>query len=365
MSWLLAFAGFALLIVLHEAGHFAAAKAVGMRVERFALFFPPLLVRKKVGETEYAIGAVPLGGYVRITGMNPHEEIPPEVEHRAYYKQPAWKRIVVIAAGPAVNIVIALAIFTAYFAIEDEKVYKPTPVVYDVSKDSPADGVLRKGDVLVAVDGKRGSLETLRDQLRTHRCAGAQKDGCAAASPARLTIRRDGREMTVAARPRWSTEVKPARPLLGFQFDQELVRVVPVGAGEALQISVERSWEIAEATVSGIVRLFYDSEARDEVSGVVGSYETTRQTFEFDTSRAVLILGLISLSLAIINLFPFLPLDGGHIFWAVAEKIRGKPIPFSVLERVSVVGFLLVAFLFVTGLTNDIDRLSGEGFGVR
>ena len=94
MSWLLAFLGFAALVILHEAGHFFAAKAVGMRVERFALFFPPLIARRKRGETEYAIGSIPLGGYVKITGMNPAEEIPPEHAHRAYYRQPVWKRIV-------------------------------------------------------------------------------------------------------------------------------------------------------------------------------------------------------------------------------------------------------------------------------
>src|SRR6185312_15921672 len=104
MSWFLAFAGFAALIILHEAGHFAAAKAVGMRVERFSLFFPPLIAKVKRGETEYAIGALPLGGYVKITGMNPTEEIPPEHKHRAYYKQPVWKRVVVISAGPLVNV---------------------------------------------------------------------------------------------------------------------------------------------------------------------------------------------------------------------------------------------------------------------
>ena len=110
MSFVLAFLGFAVLIILHELGHFTAAKAVGMRVERFSLFFPPLVARRKWGETEYAIGAIPLGGYVKITGMNPQEEIPPQVAHRAYYRQPVWKRIVVIGAGPAVNIVLAFLI---------------------------------------------------------------------------------------------------------------------------------------------------------------------------------------------------------------------------------------------------------------
>src|SRR3954449_8540557 len=98
MSWFLALLGFMALIVLHEFGHFAAAKAVGMRVERFALFFPPLLLRKKIGETEYAIGSIPAGGYVKISGMSPAEDLPDEVRTGAYYSQPIWKRIVVIAA---------------------------------------------------------------------------------------------------------------------------------------------------------------------------------------------------------------------------------------------------------------------------
>jgi hypothetical protein len=94
VSYLLAFAGFSALIILHELGHFAAAKAVGMRVERFSLFFPPLIWRwrPKRSETEYAIGATPLGGYVKITGMNPAEDIPPEVLPRAYFRQPVWCR---------------------------------------------------------------------------------------------------------------------------------------------------------------------------------------------------------------------------------------------------------------------------------
>ena len=113
MSYFLAFAGFAALIILHEFGHFTAAKAVGMRVERFSLFFPPLLAKVRRGETEYAVGAVPLGGYVKITGMNPNERIPPEIAHRAYYRQPVWKRIVVIFAGPFMNFLIAFAIIWA------------------------------------------------------------------------------------------------------------------------------------------------------------------------------------------------------------------------------------------------------------
>src|SRR4051812_20161019 len=117
MSWLYVFLGFCALILLHEAGHFVAAKATGMRVEGFFLFFGPTLWSFKRGETEYGIKSIPLGGYVKINGMNPEEEMPPGEEHRAYYRQKVWKRIVVAAAGPAVNIVLAFVILFAVFDI--------------------------------------------------------------------------------------------------------------------------------------------------------------------------------------------------------------------------------------------------------
>jgi regulator of sigma E protease len=114
-----------------------------------------------------------------------------------------------------------------------------------------------------------------------------------------------------------------------------------------------------------VVARILDAEQREQISSVVGSYEVTRQAIEFDAQRALLVLAVISLSLAIINLFPFLPLDGGHIFWSIVEKIRGRPVSFSVMERASVLGFVLVLMLFAIGLSNDIDRLTGEGFDIR
>ena len=101
---------------------------------------------------------------------------------------------------------------------------------------------------------------------------------------------------------------------------------------------------------------------RAQLHGIVGGFKVTQQRFAFDTTQALYTLAIISLSLAIINLFPFLPLDGGHIFWAVAEKVRGRRIPFAVMERASVVGFVLILFIFVIGLSNDISTLSGRGF---
>ena len=373
MSYLLAFAGFAALIILHELGHFVAAKSVGMRVERFVLFFPPIVARwrPKNSETEYGIGAIPLGGYVKITGMNPGEELAPEIAHRAYYRQPVWKRVVVISAGPIVNIVLAFLILWALFASRPMQLGQP--VVDRIEKGSPAQGVLQPGDRLVSVDGTPGyapglsaregekRVEALRKQIGAHSCAGTPKQGCAATEPVRLVVLRDGKRRTLEVTPRYDQVAR--RLLIGFGFE---TRGVDVGVGEAAGLSVTGMWNVTTTTVDKIVRIFFDEQARSEVSGVVGSYEATRQTLEFDTVRAVSILALISLSLGIINLFPFLPLDGGHIFWALAEKVRGRAISFRVMERASIVGFMLVLFLFYVGLSNDIGRLSsGEGFGVR
>ena len=387
MSYFLAFAGFALLVILHELGHFVAAKKVGMRVERFSLFFPPLIWRwrPKGSETEYAIGAIPLGGYVKISGMSPEEELPAEVAGRAYLRQAVWKRIVVIAAGPAVNIVLAFVILWGLYATT--ALTFTQPVVEQVVKGSPAAAALEPGDRLLSVDGRPGyapglhpkdapeRVTELMDAIRSHACAGKPVIGCRAEQPVELAVLRDGRRLSLEVTPRFErltaaeaagarrTGAPQGRMLVGFQFGRETVEF---GTLEAAAYGGEIMWTVTTTTVESIVRLFFDEEARDQVSGVVGSYEATRQSIEFDIKQAVYILGLISLSLGVINLFPFLPLDGGHIFWALAEKLRGRPIPFRVMERAGVVGFMLVLFLFYIGLTNDIGRLSsGEGFGVR
>jgi len=358
MSWVLAFAGFCLLIVLHELGHFAAAKWCGMRVEKFSLFFGKPLWKVRRGETEYGVGWIPAGGYVKISGMNPREELPPEVQARAYFRQPVWKRLVVIGAGPLVNLVLAFLILWALFWARG--MVESTNIVERVEPGQPAAGVLQSGDRILAVDGREGDLTRLSQQIATHRCEGRPVDGCRASSPAELRIRRDGRVRTVEIVPEYDGELNRTR--VGFGFS---VRDVPLGPGESAGQSVDTMWTVTSETVGVIVRLFYSPEARDNVSGIVGSYETTRRSFDVDLARAVFILGLISLSLAVVNLFPFLPLDGGHIFWALAEKVRGRAIPFAVMERASIVGFVLIIMLFAIGLENDVDRLRNGEFDVR
>lgn len=365
MTWLLAFAGFAMLIVLHELGHFAAAKAVGMRVEKFSLFFGQMWAKRTHGETTYGIGWIPLGGYVKISGMNPHEELPPEEAHRAYYRQPVWKRIVVIAAGPAVNLVIAFVLLWGLFAIHGVQPVgdRGSRIVERTENNSPAEGVLQPGDRILSVDGVT-QLEKLPLQISTHECAvQPPTPNCRAETPAVIRLERDGEVRTVEITPVYDASQDVQRTRVGFGFAPSAYEELPVG--EAATFAADRMWWAVRTTASAIVKIVYDSEARKNVSGVVGSYDETRHSITMSTADAVLILALISLSLAVINLFPFLPLDGGHIFWALAEKVRGRPISFAVMERAGMVGFALVAILFIIGLNNDIGRLTNEGFHTR
>lgn len=409
MSWVLVVAGFAALIMVHEGGHFVVAKLTGMRVERFFLFFPPKLVSFRRGETEYGIGMIPLGGFVKITGMNPEEleaaergdnvehkpglleqlegadsgkdtpqpiegdgPVDPEVIERAYYNQPVWKRIAVIAAGPVVNIVVA---FVLLFAV-----YLSLPVpdgiqVESVQAGTPAAGVLKPGDRLLAVDGARATIPDLSkiddanrrinvandkfahitNVIRGHHCAGGRSPNCRSKAPVTVKVERDGKVRTFQIPTYYDPDHHRYR--LGIEFKAVGTATAHQSPIEAAHLAVDKMWFVTSRTLSVIGRIFQPAE-RKQISSVVGGSQALNQAIGFNAHEGIFVLAVISLSLGLINLFPFLPLDGGHIFWSLVEKIRGRRVPFAVIERASAVGFLLVLCLFAIGLTNDIGRLT-------
>jgi regulator of sigma E protease len=363
MSWLFVFLGFSLLIVLHEAGHFFAAKATGMRVEKFFLFMGPKLVSIKRGETEYGIAALPIGGYVKISGMSSEEELPPEVVPRAYYRKPVWQRIVVIAAGPAVNIVLAFLILLGVYYLNAQQVNQ---TVGEVTTGAPAAAVLKKGDRILAVDGKsypslnrEARLKRFGEDVAAHKCAGEQTDGCRAATPVTLTVKRQGQLRTISVRPEYKKEY--GRSLIGFSYGSEAEEI---SLGTAASRSLSLIWLVTHKTAAVFSRIF-ESEQRKEISGIVGISDVAHQTVQESVAKSLFLLAVVSLSLGLINLLPILPLDGGHIFWSLMEKLRGEPVSLRVMERATVVGIVLVVLLVFVGLSNDIGRLGGEGFSGR
>jgi regulator of sigma E protease len=370
MNWLITILGIMALIVLHELGHFAVAKAVGMRVERFSLFFPPKLAGIKRGETEYMIGAIPAGGYVKITGMNPEEieGLPPEVARRAYYSQAPWKRIVVILAGPGVNLLIAFALFwVVLFAgsingaatLEGVnpglQTLKPTTAIGAVKRNMPAAGILRPGDRILTVDGRPVSERTAVEAISSHRCPGVATEGCLGRTPVAVTVRRAGQIVKLSIVPRYNNEAK--RMLLGFEFAAPSPKSFGVLA--AAGASGREMWAMTTQTFSGLAKAFTSAKQRHQISSIVGISQVTEQAVASGPGRALVVIGYVSLVLAVLNLLPFLPLDGGHVLWAVAEKLRGRRVSLAAMWRFSSVGIALLLFLVINGFSNDIGRLGG------
>jgi regulator of sigma E protease len=362
--------GFMALIVLHELGHFVVAKAVGMRVERFSLFFPPRLAGIKRGETDYAIGAIPAGGYVKITGMSPMElqQVDLRVSDRAYYMQAPWKRIVVILAGPGVNILIAFLLFWAvllsgslhgatalYNLDESVTTLRPTSHIAGVAKGGPAVRAgVQRGDRIVAVDGRPAGGIAAQRAIVADRCAGTLVAGCQGAAPIRLTVLRDKRRVELSIVPRYEPAAR--RMLIGVSFGDVAKSFGPLSAAGA---AIAEMWHVTGGALTHYVKALTQPKARHELHSIVGITEVGQETFAAGAGYAFVFLGFLSLVLAIVNLFPFLPLDGGHVLWSLGEKLRGRRISLMAMYRYSSVGIVLMLFLFVNGVGNDLSHLTG------
>jgi regulator of sigma E protease len=259
----------------------------------------------------------------------------------AYWRASAWKRIFVIAAGPVTNLVFAILALAVVFMLGVPS--EATKTVAAVSKGTPAEAMgLQPGDELVEVNGRPGELAELREAIR-------ESEG----RPVALTVQRGDEQLALEGRARFDEERDTY--LLGFSFD---VRYESYGPLEALGLAFETTWEVTKAIGASLGRLVTGS-GRDEVASVVGITAVSSESLEAGFRYYLQVLAFISLSLALLNLLPLLPLDGGHIAFSIAERIRGRAIPREAYERFSMVGIALVLLLFVIGLSNDVDRLRG------
>ncbi|HLB19061.1 MAG TPA: site-2 protease family protein [Gaiellaceae bacterium] len=407
MSILIAILGLAGLILVHEAGHFFVARAVGMKPRRFYLGFPPALVKVVRNGIEYGIGAIPLGGYVKIPGM--HRPAPsdldvqlapalaedpslfpkvarvkraleagdldtardalPELERAvedasltpaagraarrsveelrdglssdAYWRQRTWKRIAVIFAGPGVNILVAILLITLgyIFGVPGD----PDRTVKTVKAHTPAASVgLRSGDTIIAVNGgETPNFDTVSRLIRASK-----------GKPVTVTVLRDGQVLKLGP---VRTKQIGSRWALGFQPGW---KEVSYGPARALTRSLSMTWATTKATLTFLPRLATGA-GRKQVSSPVGIVDVSSQAVSLTFTLYLQILGLISLSLAILNLLPLLPLDGGHILFSIIEGLRGRAVGREVYERVSAVGIALFLVLMLIGLSNDINHLGG------
>jgi regulator of sigma E protease len=236
----------------------------------------------------------------------------------------------------------------------------PSTSISGVGSKTPAAHGLRAGDRIVSVDGIPATIEGARAQVNTHRCAGKQTLGCTSATPVHLVVLRDGQRVAVSLYPRYEETLDRhghpvKRMLLGFSFGSPK----SFGAIGAAGASAAVMWNTTTSTLTHFADALTSSKTRGELHSIVGISEVGQETVAAGAGYALVFLGFLSLVLAVINLFPFLPLDGGHVLWSVAEKVRGRRISLLAMYRFSSVGILLMLFLVINGVGNDISRLAG------
>jgi len=347
------------LVLVHEAGHMVVAKWCGMRVERFSIFFGRPWVSFRRGETQYGIGWLPLGGYVKITGMTRDEELPPEVVPRAYYAAATWKKVATIFAGPFVNLVVAFLCFALYFWIGVPS-FQATNGVDAVTPGSPAAAVgMAPGDRLLAVNGVATTGEQGMDRVRAELQANP-------GSPVTVRYADAGTPVTRTVTLQ-SAEGPDGQPIgrLGVQFRLDQGARQSEGPVGGLTTAGRYTWFLIEENAKGIGQLFTSEQAREQVGSVVAIGAVYNEVAGDGLTEIIRFIGLISLVLAIFNLLPIFPLDGGHILFALLEKLKGSPISTRVYERSAMVGWAVILIVFVFALQNDIGKLAGDGFQIR
>jgi regulator of sigma E protease len=346
MSWLIAAFGIIILVVLHEMGHMFTAKAVGMKVRRFALFFPPYIWRKQIGETEVVCGILPLGGSISILGFTDKEEVDEAEESRTYRSAHPLRQMVVILAGPMVNLIFAFVVIMIYFTLLGPETISRQ--VAQIAPQSPASQTLEVEDQIVAVNGRQGEATELAQIISEVKCP-SLTPGCQG-PPLTLSILRDDQERNIQVRPVYDPETERMRVGFSFLIDRE-----PIGVLDALDLSTTQLWTLARETAKIPVKIF--TEEREQLGSIVGAYEITRQTTKDSIADGLLILAIISGALCFINLLPLMPLDGSHALVSLIRLVTKKQLSMKVLERWSIIGIICILILFTIGLSNDIGRI--------
>jgi regulator of sigma E protease len=347
------------LVIVHEAGHLLVARWTGVRILRFSVGFGPRLLTFKRGHTEYAISAIPLGGYVKMSGEQHTEHHVPKPWD--YLAKPPGTRAAIIVAGPLVNYLVAfLSLWTVYVIGYPELL----PVVGKVLDDMPAQAAgLQPGDRVRAINGR--PIHTWEDLTKT--VYGSP------GSPLTLRVERGRTARTVNVTPTSKEMTDP----FGRAKTVGLIGVAPSGEFEpyrlepvqALGRAFRQQVQWTEETLVAMGSLLTGKLAlRDSVTGPIGLVYLTSDAVKLGIAPVLFLASLFSLSLGIFNLFPIPILDGGHLFFLAIEQLRGKAVSMKVQERAAQVSFVLLMTLVLVISFNDLHRFGllkwvGELFG--
>ena len=338
------------LIFFHELGHFLVARLFGVGVEKFSLGFGPRLVGKTVGITDYRISAIPLGGYVKMVGEEPDADLEPSQIPLSFTHKHVIKRILIVAAGPFFNLLLAVVIFFGLFQISGT--YILLPVVGTVQEDSPAmAGGLKTGDRVLSVDGR--DVETWEQMAEAISESGGRA--------LHLGVHRDDERLDLVVTP----ESKSLPNIFGEDVPRFVIGISSAGETVARRLNVFQSlgegvlqtYRIAELTVISIVKLIQGSISAKTLGGPLMIAEMAGQQAKEGAANLVFFIALISINLAILNFLPIPVLDGGHMLFFAIELVRGRPVSLRVREIAQQAGMLILLMLMIFVFYNDITRI--------
>ena len=342
------------LIFVHELGHFIAAKRSGIKVEKFSLGFPPNLVSKKIGETEYCLGIIPLGGYVKMKGDIPDfadNDTPPAGEPGEFMSAPGWKKAIVISAGPFMNFIAAFFLFVIMIWAWGNPVVRPNSTeIGAIKPEAPADKAgLKEGDVIISIDGR---FFANFDQLASHIWSKPDQDIV-------IKYRRDGIDQLVTVRTAKNNFVDS----LGVEKTQGMIGVEPIydfyptGLTTAIREGALATVFVSGVTLEFLYKLVTRQESVKNIGGPIMIADQAGKAFRRGLPYLFNLAAFLSINLGILNILPIPVLDGGHLVFLSIEAIRRKPIPFKkrlIWQQIGM-GLLLLFMVFVA--YNDIARL--------
>ncbi len=337
-----------LIILVHEWGHFFMARRIGVKVERFSFGFGPQLARFKRGGTEYCVCLLPFGGYVKLAG-EAAEGSPTAAKRWEYRGRSVWERIAIVLAGPVINYVLGFVLFFLVFLVGAPVV---TTEVGRLLEGFPAEQAgLQVGDKILSVNGSQvTSWEEMARRIR------AQEDLVT------LSILREGEEMIQVLKPRLTER----KNLFGATVHTAQIGIVPAGEiqtqryppGEALLMSGRRVWFITHITLQVLWQIATGGISIKEVTGPVGIFHITAAVAPEGLLPLLHLIAFLSVSIGLFNLLPIPVLDGGHIFFLLIEKIRGREVSIRVQENFVRVGLALLLLLVLVVTYNDLIRFN-------
>ena len=339
------------LIFFHELGHFLVARLFKVGVEKFSLGFGPRLFGKKVGLTDYRVSLIPLGGYVKMVGEDPTAEMDPREIPISFTHKHVFKRMLIVAAGPAFNLLLAVLIFYGIFQISGNYILKPS--IGGVQDGSPAQTAgLQSGDMIAAIDETPVSSW---DEM------------------AALIAGSNGKPVTITVqRPEWdlfSVTVTPQATASKNIFNEDVQRYI-IGISSAGEVvnqrlnpfesmaeSLRQAYNITKLTIVSIVKLIQGTVSTKTLGGPIMIAEMAGQQAREGAVNLLFFIALLSINLAIINFLPIPVLDGGHMLFFLIEAVTRRPLNTRMREIAQQAGIFILVMLMIFVFYNDITRI--------